>query len=109
MDKNEAALLYLLRDRSKMVDIPVKLVSSCLRFDKRQNLLASAQIGFFSRISHRLTRSDSHHVCQCMARLHFQVQVSSASSGKPLASGLYILCSLPVGSGIIRIVKNAFG
>ena len=51
----------------------------------------------------------SHHVCQYMARLHFQVQVSSASSGKPLASGLYILCSLPVGSGIIRVIKRAFG
>jgi len=49
VDKNDAPLLYLLRDRSKMVDIPMKLISTCLRFNRRQNLLASAQIGFLLR------------------------------------------------------------
>ena len=107
MDKNEAALLYLLRDIKGRY--PGEIDKAYLHSYKRQELLvARTHSGFFSRISHRLTRSDCHHVCQCMARLHFQVQASSASSGKPLASGLYILCSLPVGSGIIRIAKRAF-
>jgi len=43
--QNEAALLYLLRDKSKMVDIPMKLISTCLRSYERRDLLVDAQIG----------------------------------------------------------------